>query len=107
MIRQKFPGLSAWTLDELGAKMKSDRCGKRPERCYPARGRATLRGLRGAIECSRRHLEGQEARSRLWGIGRDRADAMASRSLSYVLQDFLHLRCRIRAQCLPANVAQF
>jgi hypothetical protein len=37
MIRQKIPGLSAWTLDEVGAKMKCDRCGKRPERYYPAR----------------------------------------------------------------------
>lgn len=37
MIRQKIPGLSAWTLDELGAKMKCDRCDKRPERYYPAR----------------------------------------------------------------------
>jgi hypothetical protein len=27
--------------------------------------------------------------------------------LSDVLQDFLHLRCRERAQCLSANVAQF
>jgi len=25
------------TFDELGAKMKCDRCGKRPERYYPAR----------------------------------------------------------------------
>jgi hypothetical protein len=37
LIRQKIPGLSAWTLNELGAKMKCDRCGKRPERYYPAR----------------------------------------------------------------------
>ena len=37
MIRQKIPGLSAWTLDELGAKMKCDKCGKRPERYYPTR----------------------------------------------------------------------
>ena len=29
--------LSAMTLDELGAKMKCNRCGKRPERYYPAR----------------------------------------------------------------------
>ena len=28
MIRQKIPGLSAWTLDELGGKMKCDRCGQ-------------------------------------------------------------------------------
>jgi hypothetical protein len=32
MIRQKVPMLSSWTLDELGAKMKCDQCGKRPER---------------------------------------------------------------------------
>ena len=37
MIRQTIPGLSSWTLDELGAKMKCDRCGKPPERYYPAR----------------------------------------------------------------------
>jgi hypothetical protein len=37
MIRQKIPGLSSWTLDELGARMKCDKCGKRPERYYPAR----------------------------------------------------------------------
>jgi hypothetical protein len=37
MIRQKIPGLSAWTLDELAAKMKCDRCGKRPDPYYPAR----------------------------------------------------------------------
>jgi hypothetical protein len=34
---RKIPGLSSWTLDELGAKMKCDQCGKRPERYYPAR----------------------------------------------------------------------
>jgi hypothetical protein len=32
MIRSKILGLGAWTLDELGAKMKSDKCGKRLER---------------------------------------------------------------------------
>ena len=37
MIRDKIPMLSSWTLDELGAKMKCDQCGKRPERYYPAR----------------------------------------------------------------------
>jgi hypothetical protein len=37
MIRQQIPMLSSWTLDELGAKMKCDQCGKRPERYYPAR----------------------------------------------------------------------
>jgi hypothetical protein len=37
MIRAKIPGLSSWTLDELGAKMKCDKCGKRPERYYPAK----------------------------------------------------------------------
>lgn len=29
MIRQKIPMLSSWTLDELAAKMKCDKCGKR------------------------------------------------------------------------------
>ena len=42
MIRQKVPGLSAWTLDELGTKMKCDKCGKWPERYYPARQMAAL-----------------------------------------------------------------
>ena len=37
MIREKIPALSSWSLDELGAKMKCDRCGKRPERYYPAK----------------------------------------------------------------------
>jgi hypothetical protein len=37
MIRETIPGLSSWTLDELGARMKCDQCGKRPERYYPAR----------------------------------------------------------------------
>jgi hypothetical protein len=40
MVRErKIPDLSSWTLDELGAKMKCDKCGKRPERYYPARKR--------------------------------------------------------------------
>ena len=37
MIREKIPALSSWSLDELGAKVKCDRCGKRPERYYPAK----------------------------------------------------------------------
>src|ERR1035437_8463966 len=37
MIRQKIPMLSSWTLDELAAKVKCEKCGKRPERYYPAR----------------------------------------------------------------------
>jgi hypothetical protein len=37
MIRAKLPMLSAMTLDEVGAKMRCDKCGKRPERFYPAR----------------------------------------------------------------------
>jgi len=37
MIRERVPGLSSWTLDELAAKMKCDQCGKRAERYYPAR----------------------------------------------------------------------
>jgi hypothetical protein len=36
MIREKIPGLSSWTLDKLGAKLKCDECGKRPEPYYPA-----------------------------------------------------------------------
>ena len=37
MIRDKMPPLSAMTLDELGAKMRCNKCGKRPARYYPAR----------------------------------------------------------------------
>ena len=36
MIREKLPNLSAMTLDQLGAKMRCDKCGKRPERYYAA-----------------------------------------------------------------------
>ncbi len=36
MIREKLPMLSAMTLDELGAKMRCDKWGKRPERYYAA-----------------------------------------------------------------------
>ena len=44
MIREKLPLLSAMTLDEVGAKMKCERCGKRPERFYPAmHSRAAIR----------------------------------------------------------------
>ena len=37
MLRERIPMLSAMTFDQLGAKMKCDRCGKRPERYYPAK----------------------------------------------------------------------
>jgi hypothetical protein len=36
MLRERIPMLSAMTLDQLGARMKCDKCGKRPERYYPA-----------------------------------------------------------------------
>jgi hypothetical protein len=36
-IREKLPLLSAMTLDEVGAKMRCDKCRMRPERFYPAR----------------------------------------------------------------------
>jgi hypothetical protein len=36
MLRERIPMLSAMTLDQLGAKMRCDKCGKRPERHYPA-----------------------------------------------------------------------
>jgi hypothetical protein len=35
MLRERIPMLSAMTLDQLGAKMRCDKCGKRPERYYP------------------------------------------------------------------------
>jgi hypothetical protein len=37
MLRERIPMLSAMTLDQLGAKMRCDKCGKRPERYYPAK----------------------------------------------------------------------
>jgi hypothetical protein len=36
MLRERIPMLSAMTLDQLGAKMRCDKCGKRPERYCPA-----------------------------------------------------------------------
>jgi len=36
MLRERLPMLGAMTLDQLGAKMKCNKCGKRPERYYPA-----------------------------------------------------------------------
>jgi len=36
MLRERLPMLSAMTLDQLGAKMRCDKCGKRPERYYLA-----------------------------------------------------------------------
>jgi hypothetical protein len=36
MLRERLPMLSAMTLDQLGTKMRCDKCGKRPERYYPA-----------------------------------------------------------------------
>ena len=33
---REYQMLSAMTLDQLGAKMRCDKCGKRPERYYPA-----------------------------------------------------------------------
>src|SRR5882757_3422839 len=37
MLRERIPMLSAMTLDQLGAKMRCDKCGRRPERYYPAK----------------------------------------------------------------------
>ena len=39
MLQEKVPMLSAMTPDKLGAKMRCDKCGKRPERYYPAKQR--------------------------------------------------------------------
>jgi len=36
MLRERIPMLSAMMLDQLGARMRCDKCGKRPERYYPA-----------------------------------------------------------------------
>jgi hypothetical protein len=43
MLRERIPMLSAMTLDQLGAKMRCDKCGKRPERYYPANQSDTVR----------------------------------------------------------------
>jgi hypothetical protein len=40
MLRERIPMLSAMTLDQLGAK-RCGKCGKRPERYYPANQKAT------------------------------------------------------------------
>lgn len=37
MIRQQLPMLSAMTLDDVGSRLRCDRCGNRPKRYYPAR----------------------------------------------------------------------
>jgi hypothetical protein len=37
MLRARIPMLSAMTLDQLGAKMRCDKCGGRPERYYAAK----------------------------------------------------------------------
>jgi hypothetical protein len=36
MPRERIPMLRAITLDQLGARMRCDKCGKQPERYYPA-----------------------------------------------------------------------
>lgn len=37
MIREREPLLSGLTLNEVGGKMRCDKCGGRPKRFYPAR----------------------------------------------------------------------
>lgn len=37
MIRSRIRNLDTMTLDELGARMRCDRCGGRPKRYYPVR----------------------------------------------------------------------
>ena len=46
MLRERLPMLSAMTLDQLGARMRCDKCGKRPERYYPANQNDTPRFVR-------------------------------------------------------------
>jgi hypothetical protein len=50
MLRERIPMLSAMTLDQFGAKMKCDKCGKRPERYYPANQKDTP-GLVRSFRC--------------------------------------------------------
>lgn len=37
LLRAKRPDLDAMTVDQLGSRLRCDRCGGRPERYYPAR----------------------------------------------------------------------
>jgi hypothetical protein len=46
MLRERLPMLSAITLDQFGAKMRCDRCGKQPEQYYPANQSDTPRFVR-------------------------------------------------------------
>jgi hypothetical protein len=68
MIREKIPALSSWSLDELGAKMKCDRCGKRPERSEAERRAGICEGiLRGLVPMRVGYLkvfEGQNSSTR-------------------------------------------
>src|ERR1700704_1946196 len=50
MLRERIPMLSAMTLDQLGARMRCDKCGKRPERYYPAN-QSDTPGSFGAFRC--------------------------------------------------------
>ena len=42
MLRERIPMLSAMTLDQLGAKMRCDKCGKRPERHARVRSKLSI-----------------------------------------------------------------
>lgn len=37
LLRKTIPNLDAMTVDQIGARMRCERCGGRPERYYPAR----------------------------------------------------------------------
>src|SRR6267143_38360 len=50
MLRERIPMLRAMKLDQLGAKMRCDKCGKRPERYY-LQTRATRPVSSEAIRC--------------------------------------------------------
>jgi hypothetical protein len=37
LMRKRVRGLDAMTVDQIGARLRCDRCGNRPERYYPVR----------------------------------------------------------------------
>src|SRR5882757_2495237 len=73
MLRERIPMLSAMTLDQLGAKMRCDKYGKRPERYYPANQSDTPKGL---FEACRAGAEGWEKAAASWRMQRRNCQAV-------------------------------
>src|SRR5258708_3719872 len=72
MLRERIPMLSAMTLDQLGAKMRCDKCRKRPERYYPANQSDTP----GLFEACRAGAEGWEKAAASWRMQRRNCQAV-------------------------------